>query len=210
VSNTQKVTYTDLKGSIIVALLFWFTPIYIAFLYIRPEPSIANIIKTVLLFIGVFSAMMLQHLLHRFTKASSNPLPVDPRHMIVLATVAFACALILSVLSTALLWVWIILGVLAIFGYSLTRRFWYSNEILIGIAWSAIFFGTYTLYTSKLLPPLNVLLMFIGLAGYYGLFGFVYRVVTGDYGCPIPREVFNKLILQLFISIMILCLSIVV
>jgi hypothetical protein len=206
----SKVTYTDLKGSIIVALLFWFTPIYIALLYIRPEPSIANIIKMMLLFIGVFSAMMLQHLLHRFMKVSSNPHPVDPKHIVISATIAFACALLLTVLSTPLLWVWIILGVLTIFGYSLTRRLWYSNEILAGIAWSAIFFGTYTLFVNKLLPPLNITLMFIGLAGYYGLIGFVYRVVTGDYGCPIPREVVNKLILQLFISTMILGLSIVV
>jgi hypothetical protein len=206
----SKITYTDLKGSIIVALLIWFTPIYIALLYIRPEPSIVNIIKTMLLFIGVFSAMMLQHLLHRFTKVSSNPLPVDPKHMVISAIIAFVCALLLTVLSTHLLWVWIILGVFTIFGYSLTRGFWYSNEILIGIAWSAIFFGTYTLYTSKLLPPLNITLMFIGLAGYYGLIGFVYRVITGDYGCLTPREVVNKLILQLFISTMILGLSIAV
>jgi len=206
----SKVTYTDLKGSIIVALLFWFPAIYIALLYIRPEPSIANIIKTALLFIGVFSAMMLQHLLHRFTNVSSNPLPVDPKQMLVTATVSLACALLLTVLSTPLLWVWIILGVLTIFGYSLTRRVWYSNEILAGIAWSATFFGTYTLYTSKLLPPLNIILMFIGFAGYYGLIVFMYRVITGDYGCPIPREVVNKLLLQLFISTMILGLSIAV
>jgi len=208
--SKQGVSYTDIKGSIVVALLFWFTPIYIALLYTRPEPSIVNIIKTALLFIGVFSAMMLQHLLHRFTKASSNPLPVNPKHMILSATVAFACALILSLLSTPLLWVWIILGVLTIFGYSLTRRVWYSNEILAGITWSTIFFGTYTLFTNNLLPSLNVLLLFVALAGYYGLIVFVYRVITGDYGCPIPREVVNKLILQLFISTMILGLSIVV
>jgi 4-hydroxybenzoate polyprenyltransferase len=140
---------------------------------------------------------------------SSNPLPVDPKQMLVTATVSLACALLLTVLSTPLLWVWIILGVLTIFGYSLTRRFWYSNEILAGIAWSATFFGTYTLFT-KLLPPLSVTLMFIGLTGYYGLMGFVYRVVTGDYGCPIERKIINKLILQLFISTMILGLSIVV
>jgi hypothetical protein len=206
----SKVTYTDFKGSIIVALLFWFTPIYIALLYTRPAPSMINIIKTILLFIGVFSAMMLQHLLHRFTKASSNPLPVDPKHMVLSATVAFACALLLTLLSTPLIWIWIILGVLTIFGYSLTRRFWYSNEILIGIAWSAIFFGSYTLFTKLLLPPPpNITLMF-GLAGYIGLIGFVYRVITGDYGCPIPREVVNKLFLQLFISTMILGMSIVV
>jgi len=206
----NKVTYTDLKGSIIVALLFWFVPIYIALLYTRPDPSTVNIIKTALLFIGVFSAMMFHHLLHRFTKASSNPLPVNPKYMVLSATVAFTCALLLTVLSTPLLWVWIILGVLAIFGYSLTRRVWYLNEILIGIVWSAIFFGSYTFFTKLLLPPLNITLMFIGLAGYYGLIGFVYRVITGDYGCPIPREAVNKLILQLMISTMILGLSIVV
>jgi hypothetical protein len=173
-------------------------------------PSLQNIAKTVVLFIGVFSAMMTQHLVHRFTKMSSNPLPVDPKQMLVTATVAFACALLLTILSTPLLWVWIILGVLAIFGYSLTRRVWYSNEILAGIAWSTIFFGTYTLFTNSLLPPPNVLLVFVALAGYYGLIVFVYRVITGDYGCPIPRETINKLILQLFISTMILGLSIAV
>ena len=204
----SKVTYTDLKGSIIVALLFWFTPIYIALLYLKPELSILNIVKTVLLFIGVFSAMMLQHLLHRFMKVSSNPLPVDPKQMLVTATVAFACALLLT--STPLLWIWIVIGIITIFGYSLMRRIWYSNEILAGIAWSTIFFGTYTLFTNNLLPPLNITLMFIGLAGYYGLIVFVYRVITGDYGCPIPRETINKLILQLFISTMILGLSIAV
>jgi 4-hydroxybenzoate polyprenyltransferase len=143
-------------------------------------------------------------------KVSSNPLPVDAKHMVISATVAFACALLLTAQSTPLLWVWITLGVLTTFGYSLTRRIWYSNEILAGIAWSTIFFGTYTLFTNNLLPPLNVLLLFVALAGYYGFVVFVYRVITGDYGCPIERKIINKLILQLFISTMILGLSIAV
>jgi hypothetical protein len=113
-----------------------------------------------------------------------------------------------STYITYLLWVWVVVGVLSIFGYSLTRKFWYSNEILAGIAWSSIFFGSYTVLTHKLLPPLNITIMFMALAILYGLITFVYRVITGDYGCPINRSVINKLVVQLFIGTMLLGLSV--
>lgn len=205
---SEGVTYTDIKGSVIVGLLFWFTPIYISLLYIKPEMTHLTLAKIGLLFIGVFSAMLSQHMLHRLTGASSVKQPTRKEHFISALTAAFLTAVVLTMLSTHLIWVWITIGTFTIFAYSLTRRFWYSNEILVGVAWSCIFFGSHTVLTGRIIPPFNVTLMFIALAVFYGLLGFVYRVITGDYGCPIPRSVINIVILQVFIATMLLGLSV--
>jgi hypothetical protein len=202
------VTYTDIKGSVIVALLFWFTPLYIALMYVKTDLSLLNIVKIVLLFIGVFFAMLSQHMLHRLVGVSSVKQPTRKEQFIVPLTIASLIAVALTVVSTHLIWVWIAIGAATMFAYSLTRRFWYSNEILVGIAWSAVFFGAYTTLTHNLLPPANVALIFIALAVFYGVIAFCYRVITGDYGCPIPRSVVNKLIVQLFIGTMLLGLAI--
>jgi hypothetical protein len=96
----SKVSYTDIRGSIIIALLFWFTPIYIALIYVKTDLSLLNIVKIVLLFVGVFFAMLSQHLLHRLTGASSINLQVNPKHLVLSFVLALACALVLTVLTS--------------------------------------------------------------------------------------------------------------
>jgi len=202
------VTYTDLKGSVIVALLLWFTPIYICVMYVRPELNVMNILKLLLVFTGVFSAMLSQHMLHRYLRVSSVKSEATMFSVLTPLSVAICVAIYLSFITTVYVLLWSFIGFVLLTSYSITRKFWYSNEILAGLAWSSIFFGSYTVLTNELLPPYPITMMFLGLAGYYGLIVFCYRVITGDYKCPVNRKVVSKLLIWLFISTLVLALSI--
>jgi len=199
---SKGVTFT--KGIIpqlLVLVFFWLTPVYIN-LMLRP-PSVVDAIKAVLLAIGIAGVMVFQHQLHRVLGASSLKEPGSVKISLVGLIVAFTAGVILTFISTPLLWVWALVGLVLTVLYTITRRWIYSNEFIVGFTYTTILLGTCTVLNGALLPPLGILVFFVGLGQLIGLIDYVYRVITGDYGCPIPQETLVKLVVWLFVAIML-------
>lgn len=198
----SEISFTRGLSRQLFILLFWWLPT--VYINLMLSFSLMNCIKAVLIAVGIAGVLVFQHELHRHYGVSSLREPANMRKALMGLALAVAMGIFLTFLSTPWLWLWAVAGVSLAAAYTITRRFIYSNEWLAGLAWGTGLFGTYTVFNNVLLPPLGMALFFLGVALLQGLMVFVYRVITGDYGVPIPLDLLMKLVLWLFVALMLL------
>ena len=202
--EVKGITFT--KGIIpqlLVLAFFWLTPVYINLTLIK-QLSAIDAIKALLMAIGIAGVMTFQHQLHRFYGSSSVKEPGNMEVGLAGLGVGLVAGIALTFISTHLLWIWASTGLALTALYTISRRWIYSNEFIVGLVYTCMLLGAYTVFNVALLPPLGTLVLFIGLGQFIGLMDFAYRVITGDYGCPVPQETLSKLVLWLFVTLMVI------
>jgi len=206
------VTYTaGFKQSLFVTLFFWLTPIYINFMMF---PSIRSLINLLLMSIIIYGMVLIQHAIHQFTGKSSVHIDLNIAKKIFVAGIALSLApLPIFIYINISIWMWIIslglLGISLAALYSISRDAIYSNEFIIAPVVFLMFIGSYIVFTGSL-PLAKLLLMYLSISLLYWLLLFCYRVITGDYGCPIDIEVVSKLVILFFVSLILFGIALII
>lgn len=189
-------SFTTRKNQIVVLLLWWWVPIYLAMMM----SGVYDVVKAVLLAIGILGALIFQHEWHKWIGASSSKEPGSLGAACGGLALAAGAGIALTFLSTPLIWLWALIGLACCALYSIIH-----HEIIGGLGWVAAFYGSYTVLTCRILPPLGDALAILGLGILQGLAIYMYRVMTGDYGqVPLPMKELLKLIVWLFIGTMVM------